>query len=339
MSTEQRTDDRLARQDETETLTFREAIKGAMREELDRDDEVFLMGEDVGEFGGVFDVTGGLVDEFGEERVRDTPISEAGFVGAGIGAAATGARPIVEVMFSDFLGVASEQIINQMAKMRYMFGGKTEMPITIRTTEGGGMGAASQHSGTMHTWFAHFPGLKAVAPGTPAAAKGLLKTAIRSDDPVFFFENKAIYEQEGEVPVSDDYTVPLGEASVEREGEDVTVLATQRLVGESLSAAENLAGETSVEVIDLRSLYPLDTGAIVDSLEKTGRLVVADESPLSYGVHAEVVSRATENAFFSLDMPPQRVAVPDTHVPFAPTLESEVLPDEDDVRSAIGEIA
>ncbi len=339
MSTEQRTDEGMASPDETETLTFREAIKGAMREELGRDENVFLMGEDVGEFGGVFDVTGGLVEEFGERRVRDTPISEAGFVGAGVGAAATGARPIVEVMFSDFLGVASEQIINQMAKMRYMFGGKTEMPITIRTTEGGGMGAASQHSGTMHTWFAHFPGLKAATPGTPAAAKGLLKTAIRSDDPVFFFENKAIYEQEGEVPTSEDYTIPLGEASVEREGEDVTVLATQRLVGESLSAAEDLAGETSVEVIDLRSLYPLDTDTIVESVEKTGRLVVADESPLSYGVHAEVVSRATENAFFSLDMPPQRVAVPDTPIPFSPPLEGEVLPGEEEVRQSVEEIA
>ena len=185
--------------EETETLSFREAIRQAMREELNRDEEVFLIGEDVGKFGGVFNVTEGLVDDFGETRVRDTPISEAGIMGAGIGAAATGSRPIVEIMFSDFLGVAAEQVINQMAKMRYMFGGKTEMPVTVRTTEGGGMGAASQHSGTMHTWFAHFPGLMAVAPGTPRAAKGLLKSAIRSDDPVFFFENKAMYEQEGPV--------------------------------------------------------------------------------------------------------------------------------------------
>ncbi len=322
----------------TETMTVREAIRAAMREEMTRDDDVFVMGEDVGLFGGVFDVTDGLLDEFDETRVRDTPISEAGFVGAGIGAAATGSRPIVEVMFSDFLGVASEQIINQMAKMRYMFGGKTEMPITIRTTEGGGMGAASQHSGTLHTWFAHFPGVLAVTPGTPAAAKGLLKSAIRSDDPVFFFENKMIYEQEGEVPTDEDFTIPLGEANVEREGEDVTVVATQRLVGESLSLADDLAGDTSVEVIDLRSLYPLDTDTLVTSLEKTGRLVVADESPLSYGIHAEVVARLVESAFFSLDAPVQRVGVPDTHIPFSPTLEQEVLPGEDDVRDAIERI-
>lgn len=220
-----------------------------------------------------------------------------------------------------------------------MFGGKTEMPLTVRTTEGGGMGAASQHSGTVHTWIAHFPGLMAVAPGTPAAAKGLLKSAIRSDDPVFFFENKMIYEQSGEVPTDEDFTIPIGEAHIEREGADVTVAATQRLVGESLSVADELEGETDVEVIDLRSLYPLDTDTIVESLNKTGRLVVADESPLSYGTHAEVMARAVENAFYSLDAPIQRVGVPDTHMPFSPPLEQEVLPGSEDVREAIERIA
>ena len=323
---------------ETEEMTVREAIRLAMREELEDDDDVFLIGEDVGEFGGVFEVTSGLVDEFGEDRIRDTPISEAGFMGAAIGAAATGSRPVVEVMFADFMGVCSEQIINQMAKNRYMFGGKTEMPVTVRTTEGGGMGAASQHSGTLHTWFAHFPGIIAVAPGTPRAAKGLLKSAIRSDDPVFVFENKAMYEQTGEVPLDPDYTIPLGTAKVEREGDDVTVVATQRLVGESLELAEELAGETSVEVIDLRSLYPLDTDTLVESVEKTGRLVIADESPLSYGTHAEVATRVMENAFFSLDAPIQRVGVADVHIPFSPALEEEVLPDADDVKAAIDRI-
>ncbi len=323
----------------TESMTVREAIREAMREELARDEDVFLMGEDVGLFGGVFDVSDGLLADFSEDRIRDTPISEAGFLGAGVGAAATGSRPIVEIMFSDFLGVSMEQTMNQMAKMRYMFGGKTEMPITIRTTEGGGMGAASQHSGTVHTWFAHFPGLIAVAPGTPAAAKGLLKSAIRSNDPVFFFENKMIYEQTGEVPTDPDFTLPIGEASVERTGEDVTVIATQRLVGESLDAAEELSDQVSVEVIDLRSLYPLDTETIVASLEKTGRVVVADESPLSYGVHAEVVSRLVENGFYSLDAPPERVGVPDTHIPFSPSLEQEVLPDAADVTAAIERLA
>ncbi|MFA9516715.1 alpha-ketoacid dehydrogenase subunit beta [Halopenitus sp. H-Gu1] len=319
----------------TETMTVREAIREAIREEMQRDEDVFLMGEDVGVFGGVFDVSDGLLEEFGEGRIRDTPISEAGFLGAGVGAAAAGSRPIVEIMFSDFLGVSMEQTMNQMAKMRYMFGGKTEMPITVRTTEGGGMSAASQHSGTVHTWLAHFPGLIAVTPGTPAAAKGLLKSAIRSNDPVFFFENKMIYEQSGEVPTDPDFTLPIGEASVEREGEDVTVIATQRLVGESLQAAEELAGETDIEVIDLRSLYPLDTDTITDSLAKTGRVVIADESPLSYGVHAEVISRLVEHGFYTLDAPPERVGVPDTHIPFSQPLENEVLPDGDDVIAAV----
>ncbi|WP_144921221.1 alpha-ketoacid dehydrogenase subunit beta [Halorubrum salsamenti] len=324
--------------DSTESMTVREAIRAALREEMDRDEDVFVMGEDVGNYGGVFEVTDGLYEEYGDERVRDTPISEAGFVGAGVGAAASGTRPVVEVMFSDFLGVAGEQIMNQMAKMRYMFGGKAEMPITVRTTEGGGMGAASQHSGTPHTWFAHFPGLKAVTPGTPKAAKGLLKSAIRSNDPVFFFENKLMYEQDGEVPTDPSYTAPIGEAAVEREGSDVTVVATQRLVGESLSVADDLAGEVDVEVVDLRSLYPLDTETLADSIRKTGRMVIADESPVSYGVHAEVVSRMVEDEFFSLDAPLQRVGVPDTHVPFSTPLEDEVVPDGDDVRSAIHQV-
>jgi pyruvate dehydrogenase E1 component beta subunit len=323
----------------TEELTVREAIREALREELERDEDVYIMGEDVGVMGGVLEVTGDLYEQFGEERVRDTPIAEAGFMGAATGAAATGTRPVVEIMFSDFMGVCMEQIMNQTAKMRYMFGGKTEMPVTVRTTEGGGMGAASQHSGTVHAWIAHFPGLKAVAPGTPASAKGLTKTAIRSDDPVFVFENKMIYEQSGDVPTDEEFTVPLGEASVEREGEDVTVVATQRLVGESIGVAEDLEGEVSVEVIDPRSLYPLDTETIVDSVEKTGRLVVADESPLSYGVHAEVATRVMENGFYSLDAPIQRVGTPDTHMPFSPPLEQEVLPDGDSVRAAIERIA
>ena len=320
---------------ETEELTVREAIRQAMREELERDEDVFLIGEDIGVFGGVLEVTGDLYDDFGPERIKDTPISEAGFMGAATGAAATGTRPVVELMFSDFAGVAMEQIMNQMAKMRYMFGGKAEMPVTVRTTEGGGMGAASQHSGTIHSWIAHFPGLKAVAPGTAASAKGLTKAAIRSDDPVFVFENKMIYEQKGAVPTDEDFTVPIGEAAIEREGEDVTVVATQRLVGESLQTAENMADDTSVEVIDPRSLYPLDIDTIVESVKKTGRLIVADESPLSYGTHAEIVARVQEEAFFSLDAPIQRVGTPDTHIPFSPPLEQEVLPSGDDVREAI----
>jgi pyruvate/2-oxoglutarate/acetoin dehydrogenase E1 component len=321
--------------EETETMTVREAIREALREELVRDEDVYIIGEDVGAMGGVLEVTGDLVSEFGEERVRDTPISEAGIIGAATGAAATGTRPVAEIMFGDFIGVSMEQVMNQMAKMRYMFGGKTDLPVTVRTTEGGGMGAASQHSGTIHTWIAHFPGLKAVAPGTPEAAKGLTKAAIRSDDPVFVFENKTIYEQQGEVPTDEEFVVPIGEANVEREGDDVTVVATQRLVGESLSVAEDMSSEASVEVIDLRSLYPLDTETIVESVEKTGKLIIADESPLSYGTHAEIGMRAMEKAFFSLDAPVQRVGTPDTHMPFSTPLEQEVMPDGEDVRTAI----
>ncbi|MCH7660664.1 MAG: alpha-ketoacid dehydrogenase subunit beta [Euryarchaeota archaeon] len=321
--------------EETETMTVREAIRQALREELTRDEDVYIIGEDVGAMGGVLEVTGDLVSEFGEERVRDTPISEAGIIGAATGAAATGTRPVAEIMFGDFIGVSMEQVMNQMAKMRYMFGGKTDLPVTVRTTEGGGMGAASQHSGTIHTWIAHFPGLKAVAPGTPEAAKGLTKAAIRSDDPVFVFENKTIYEQQGEVPTDEEFVVPIGEANVEREGDDVTVVATQRLVGESLSVAEDMSSEASVEVIDLRSLYPLDTETIVESVEKTGKLIIADESPLSYGTHAEIGMRAMEKAFFSLDAPVQRVGTPDTHMPFSTPLEQEVMPDGEDVRTAI----
>ncbi len=322
----------------TESMTVREAINRALHEEMERDEDVFIMGEDVGVFGGIQQVTAGLYEEFGEQRVEDTPISEAAIAGGAVGAGITGSRPVIEIMFSDFLGVAGEPIMNQMAKMRYMFGGKTDMPVTVRTTEGGGINAASQHSGTLHTWFAHFPGLKVVIPATPASARGLLKTSIRSNDPVFFFENKTIYEREGEVPTDTEFTLPLGEASVEREGSDVTVIATQRLLGGALDVAEELAGSVDLEVIDPRSLYSSDTDTILESVQKTGRLVIADESPLSYGTHAEIVTRVTENGFFSLDAPPQRVGVPDTHVPFSSPLEEEVLPHAEDVRAAVDRI-
>lgn len=324
---------------ETETMSYREAIRAALREELDRDEDVFLMGEDVGPYGGVFQVTAGLHDEFGDERVRDTPLSEAGIAGTGVGAAATGTRPVVEIMFSDFLGLTMEPLTNQAAKMRYMFGGKIDIPLTVRTTEGGGMRAASQHSGTVHTWLAHAPGVKAVTAGTPAAAKGLLKASIRSDDPVVFFENKTLYDQRGEVPTDSSHVLPIGRAAVEREGDDVTVVATQRLVSEALAVADDLADEVSLEVIDLRSLYPLDTDTVRKSLEKTNRLVVADESPLSYGVHAELATRVMEAAFFSLEAPVQRVGVCDTPVPFSAPLEDEVIPDRDDIATAVHRIA
>ena len=320
---------------DTEHRTFREAVRDALDEELERDDDVFLMGEDIGEGGHVYKVTEGLWEKYGGERVRDSPLSEAAILGAGVGAAANGSRPVVDMMFSDFLGVCTEQILNQMSKLHYMFGGKIEIPLLVRASEGAGMNAAAQHSKTVHTVFAHMTGTKAVAPGTPAAAKGLTKSAIRSDDPVFFFEHKLLYDHDGEVPTDPDYTMPIGRARIEREGADVTVVATQNYVRQALGVADDLAGDVSVEVIDPLSLYPLDTETIVESVRKTGRLVVADESPLSYGTHAEIMARVNESAFFSLDAPMQRVGVPDTPVPFTPPLEDEVVPTGADIRTAI----
>lgn len=321
-------------QEATETMTFRDAERRAIREEMHRDDSVFLMGQDE-EDGGSFDVTAGLFEEFGHERVRNTPISEAAQIGSGVGAAATGLRPLINISFADFLGVCYDQVMNQAGKTRYMFDGVLDVPLVVRAIEGAGLNAAAQHSSTVHSMVSHLPGIKAVAPGTPKAAYGLMKAAIRSDDPVVFFENKTIYETRGPVPEDGSFTIPLGEAGIEREGDDVTVVATQRLLGESLAAAETLAPEYDVEVIDPRSLYPLDTDTIADSVHKTGRIVVADESVLSYGLHSEIVTRAAEEEFWWLDAPPQRVGVPDTPIPFAPSIEDEVLPDEADVRRAI----
>jgi len=319
---------------ETETLSMRDAERRAMREELLRDDSVFVMGQDE-EDGGSFEVTAGLHDEFGDERVRNTPISEAAQIGGGVGAAATGLRPIVNLSFSDFIGVAFDPVMNQAGKTRYMFGGVLDVPLVVRAIEGAGLNAAAQHSGTVHTMVAHLPGIKAVAPGTPEAAYGLMKAAVRSDDPVVYFENKTIYERRGPVPTDEDFTVPIGEASIEREGSDVTVVATQRLLGEALSVAGDLAGDIDVEVIDPRSLYPLDTETIADSVRKTGRIVVADESPMSYGTHSEIITRTAENAFWSLDAPVQRVGVPDTPIPFSEAMEDEVVPDGEEIRNAI----
>jgi len=324
---------------ETETMTLREAITRALREELARDEDVVIWGEDVGEAGHVSNLTEGLYEEFGADRVRDAPLAENGFVGAGVGAAATGLRPVVDTMYADFFGVACEQMLNQMTKMHYMFGGQLDVPLVVRASEGAGLNAAAQHSKTTHTILAHMTGSTVVTPGTPAAAKGLMKSAIRSDEPVFFFENKRTYTDTGEVPVDEDFTVPIGEASVEREGDDVTVAATQAFVGEALDLAERLAGTISVEVVDLRSLYPLDHETLTDSVRKTGRLVVADESPLSYGTHAEVVTRTNETAFYYLDAPPQRVGWPDTPVPFAPPLEDEVMPTAEDIQRAVERLA
>lgn len=322
---------------QTETMSYLEASRSALREELELDEDVFIMGEGITQ-GGDFKClpsSDEFLEEFGEERIRDVPISELGFTGAGIGAAMTGTRPIVRIDWADFLGLPFEQLLNQAALIRYMFDGQLDMPFILHTLEGAGINAGAQHSKTMHTLFAQVPGLKVVAPGTPRSCKGVLKHSIRSNNPVVFFENKILLSSSGEVPTDRDFTLPLGVAQIEQEGEDVTVVATQRLLQESLDVASELQDSVSVEVIDPVSLYPLDTETIVDSVSKTGRLVVADESPISYGTHAEIVTRVVENGFFSLDAPVQRVGVPDVPIPMTPPLEDEVMPAADDVRNAI----
>lgn len=315
-------------------MTFSEAANAAIDEEMARDETIFVQGEEVSY--GIFGVTRGLADKYGEERVRDTPISEAAIVGSAVGAAATGCRPIAEVMYCDFISIGFDQILNQAALMRYMFGGKVEIPVTIRTTEGAGIRVAAHHSKTLHTIFAHIPGIKVICPSTPEDAKGLLKSAIRDNNPVICFENKTLYTKKGEVPDEEDFLIPLGEAKVERSGEDVTIVATQAMLHKSLQAADQV--EVSVEVINPRTLYPLDIETISESVDKTGRLIVADESWLSYGTHAEIITQVVEHSFFSLDAPIKRVGVKDVPIPFSPVLEDEVLPGVDEIVEAINQI-
>jgi pyruvate dehydrogenase E1 component beta subunit len=320
-------------------LSYRQAINEALRQEMRRDPSVFLMGEDIAgapgrdnpemvdAWGGVLKVTAGLIREFGPERVRDTPITESAFIGAGVGAATTGLRPVVELMFIGFLGVALDQITNQAAKMRYMFGGKAKVPLVIRTTIGAGFRAAAQHSDATYSTFVHFPGLKVVAPATPHDAKGLLITSIRDDDPVIFCENKLLYDTKGPVP-EESYTIALGKADVKRTGTDVTIVAISRMVLISLQAAEQLAKEgIEAEVLDLRSLSPLDEKAILASIEKTGRLVVVDEDNPRCSVAADVAALAASRALGYLDAPVRMVTAPHTPVPFSPVLEDRYVPD------------
>ncbi|MBI3456935.1 MAG: alpha-ketoacid dehydrogenase subunit beta [Candidatus Rokubacteria bacterium] len=327
-------------------LSYREAINDALRLEMRRDPTVILMGEDVtgapqstdpahlDAWGGVLGVTKGLVHEFGRERVRDTPITESAFVGAGVGAAATGLRPVVELMFIGFMGVCLDQITNQAAKMRYMFGGKAKIPLVIRTMVGAGFRAAAQHSDSMYSTFVHFPGLKVVAPATPADAKGLLAASIRDDDPVIFCENKLLYDVKGPVPEG-EWVVPLGQAEVKREGKDVTVVAISRMVYTALEAADHLAKEgISVEVIDLRTLSPLDEGTVLTSIRKTGRLVVVDEDNPRCSVASDVATLAATGALEYLNAPVQLVTAPHTPVPFSPALEDAYLPTPQRVAAA-----
>lgn len=319
-------------------ITYAEAINETLREMMRKDERIFIMGEDIGRYGGVFQVTKGLLDEFGEERIIDTPISEAGFVGAGTGAALTGMRPVVELMFIDFTTLAMDQIVNQAAKIHYMFGGKAKIPLVLRTNIGAGRGAAAQHSQSLHAWFVHAPGLKVVLPSSSYDVKGLLVTAIEDDNPVMFIEHKMLYYTEGEVP-EELYSIPFGKGEVKREGKDLTIIALSSMVGKALRAAEDLAKDgIDVEVVDPRTLVPLDEAIIFDSVKKTGRLLVADEGHKRCGIGAEIAATVSEKAFDYLDAPILRVASPDVPVPFSHPLEEAYIPDEEDIKRACHEL-
>lgn len=320
-------------------ITYRDALREALREEMRRDKTVFLMGEDIGRYwGGAFKVTNGLAEEFGDERVRDTPISESTIVGAAVGAAITGMRPVAEIMFGDLTALAMDQIANQAAKIRYMFGGQAKAPLVIRTPFGAGVNIASHHSQSLEAWFMHVPGLWVAVPSTPYDAKGLLKTAIRGDNPVFFCEHKLLYPLKGMIP-EEEYTVPFGKADVKREGKDVTIFATMFMVHKALAAAEQLSkAGISAEVIDPRTLLPLDKASIVASVKKTGRIVIVSEDVKTAGVSAEIAALVAEEAIDYLDAPIKRVAEPDTPIPFSPSLENFVIPDENRIIKAVKEI-
>jgi pyruvate dehydrogenase E1 component beta subunit len=317
-------------------VRYIKAINEALHEEMARDENVFIIGEDVGAPGGAFGGTRGLLQTFGERRVKDTPISESAIVGLALGAAMKGLRPVVEVMFADFLPVCMDQIVNQIAKTRFMFGGQFTAPLVIRAPGGAGLNAGPQHSQSLEAWFAHVPGLKVVMPATPADAKGLLKSAIRDDDPVLFLEHKALYAMSGQIP-EEEYLVPLGKADIRRAGKDVTIVTASRMVQQALDAAETLAGQgTDAEVIDLRSLTPLDKEAIFNSVEKTSRLVIAHEAVKAFGIGAEIAAMVSEEMIDVLDAPVVRVGAPFSPVPFSQ--EGDYLPNASDVIRAVEKV-
>ncbi|MGI8649250.1 MAG: alpha-ketoacid dehydrogenase subunit beta [Rubrobacter sp.] len=320
----------------TREITYREAVREAMQLAMRKDESVFLMGEDVGVYGGAFGVSRGMVEEFGDERVVDTPLSEAGFTGLGVGAALVGMRPIIEVQFSDFITHCMDQLVNQAAKLRYMFGGEARVPLVVRTPGGAGTGAAAQHSQSLEAWFIHVPGLKVVMPSTPYDAKGMLLAALEDPNPVIFYEHKLLYNQKGNVPAG-EYTVPLGEARVSREGEDVTIVSAGYVHGYALEAAEALAAEgIEAEVVDLRSLSPMDDARVAKSIEKKGRLVVVEEDVKTAGWGAELVSRVVEGeSFYALDRAPARVAGADVPIPYNKNLEAHIRPSPEKVVAAV----
>ncbi len=312
-------------------ITYWQALQEALREEMQRDPRVFLMGEDIGVYGGAFGVTRGLLDEFGPQRVRCTPISEATIVGAATGAAVTGMRPVVEIMFMDFMTLTMDQLANHAAKFHYMYGSQVRVPMVVRTPAGGGRCYGATHSQSLEAWFLHVPGLKVIAPATPADAKGLLLAAIRDDNPVLCVEHKLLYATSGPVPDGSEI-VPIGQALVRRAGSDVTLVAYSYYVGVTLQAAEDLAAAgIDAEVIDLRTLAPMDTEAVLASVRKTGRLVCIEEGTRTGGVGAEIAARVAELAYEYLDAPIRRIAATDTPIPFSPALEPVVLPQKDDI--------
>ena len=312
-------------------ITFAEAIREALAEEMRREEAVFIIGEDVAEAGTPFKVLSGLVEEFGKDRVIDAPISEPGFTGMGVGAAMTGMRPVVDIMFGDFLTLAMDQIVNQAAKVHYMSGGKMKVPIVFRTNLGATRRSAAQHSQSLHAWVSHVPGLKVAIPSTPYDAKGLLKTAIRDENPVVFFEDKMMFTMKGTVP-EDDYTIPFGVADVKLEGEDITLVATSSMVQIALGAAEKLKGiGLNAEVIDPRTTTPLDKETLIESAQKTSRAIVIDEGYEQYGVTAEIASVIADGAFYYLDAPVKRMGAMNVPIPFSPALEDLTVPTEDTV--------
>jgi len=321
---------------EAREITYREAVREAMIQAMREDPEVFLMGEDVGVYGGAFGVSRGMVEEFGEERVVDTPISEAGYVGLCTGAALLGMRPIAEIQFSDFITHCMDQLVNQAAKIRYMFGGEGTVPMVVRTPGGAGTGAAAQHSQSLEAWFVHVPGLKVVMPSNPYDAKGLLRAALDDPNPVIFYEHKLLYNRKGDVP-EEPYRVPLGEAKVSRRGEDVTIATAGLMHQYALEAADALSvGGIEAEVVDLRTLSPMDDETVARSVEKTGKLVVVEEDVKSAGWGAEVIARIVEGeSFYALDRAPARVAGADVPIPYNKKLEAHIRPSPERVVEAV----
>ena len=320
-------------------ITYAQAIKEAMCEEMRKDEDVFLMGEDVGVYGGAFGVSVGMIDEFGPKRVRDTPISEAVIVGAAIGAALTGMRPISEIMFSDFLTISMDQLVNQAAKIRYMFGGNAKVPMVVRTPSGSGTGAAAQHSQSPEAWFCHVPGLKVVVPSTPYDAKGLLKAAIADDNPVVFFEQKLLYRKKGPVP-EEEYVVPLGVADVKREGTDVTLITYGRMLPICIDVAEKLSAEgIEIEIVDPRTLLPLDSNTLIQSAKKTGKVLIVHEAVQTGGFGGEIAAvLSNSEAFFHLDAPIMRLGGIDVPIPYCPELERNVVPTEEKITQAVHQL-